>query len=223
MAIYLFSQLLLILIFTFLIAVRRFPLWISSLFLPILFIQGVLFAFYGLITRPAFDLICLSLTIIPMIFFAWVITGAIIFPQLDDRRVRAYTIGGFVVVLSQFSPILENMVIKDYCDKKITRYSDSIITTIRQYKLDKGVYPHDMKTLIPDYLPGYPTYSCLNSDQLGVDFYIEEAECGGNYHLSLTIEYRHSSNILSGSKDYKCYNLETGEWSIVDGPSGWEK
>jgi hypothetical protein len=194
--------------------IRRAPLWAFYVFLPAVIAEGIFSALYTVIMfggafGPGILTFCASALMVPVIFVGWIIIGMRLFPRLDRTRRMVYSIGGIIILLAQAAPVIGNYGIGGYCDKKAREYGDEIVKAIHQFQKDNGIYPEKIESLVPDYLPSTPIYSCLSdlglhADELVMDYQIKQ--CQGKLSLA--------TKSTDGSRDV-WYDFETGEWSSI--------
>lgn len=198
----------------FLSILKRYPLWISYIFLLGVFLEGIFVIFYTLINTyggfgPGAWLFCFSLIIIPFLFFAWKNNRVRHYPEFNRSQKRVFLIGSIIILFAFSSPIIGNRVVGGYCDKKRMEFGNSLITKIMQFQSDNGEYPTRIFDLIPNYLPDKPAYNCMERIGLKQDAliaYYEIMVCEGNQSLV-------TQSITDGRVMW--YDFKTGKWSRI--------
>jgi len=198
----------------FILSIRRSPLWFFIIFFLVIVAESIFVSFYTLINfegafGPGVLAFCASALIVPFMIVAWIVFGVRLFPQLDSTRRKVYGIGGLLILLAQAAPLIGNYGIGGYCDAKARDYGNEVMQAVQRYQKDHGIYPTEIVSLIPDYLPAAPAHHCMSGLGLNYDSFVAEYEikqCRGKPSLA--------TQSTDGSKDI-WHDFETGEWSSM--------
>ena len=198
----------------FTIFIKRFPSWVSFLFLFLTMTGAIFTAFYTIVTfGGAFGpglLLFLSSVVVTFIgILIWMFSSKNLFEHIEKKKKNLYILGSCIIIFAQFSPVIGKYGIGGYCDIKITQFGNSIVVAIQEYKHQNNVYPTTLYKLKPEYFQKDPVYSCMGKigishETLVANFYFQECN--------------EKPSLVTSSTDgvyTKWYDLTTGQWSKI--------
>ncbi|GEM_PF-1889794 len=190
----------------------------AAAFLVLVFLEGVIAAFYTVYTfGGAFGLgimlfcspflsVPLSLLVLLLAYrpFSRAWTGG----EAAPRR-RFYLFGGLFILVWQLAPVVGYYGIGSACYAQNRRIGADLIAAVETYRQEQGRYPDSLEAIVPAYAPAIPAPGCawLSGagpwDRQG----FELARCSSDV-LLLTVESVDGSFI-------ERYNFATGNWSSI--------
>gem|GEM_PF-5850213 len=104
--------------------------------------------------------------------------------------------------VASLSPIMGIIGVKEQCTKVSDYRAQSIIDAANEYQLDYGVYPDDVRALIPDYILKVPSPFCMTLTRI----VLNQSEFDYTRSRITKIRY-HDMGLI------RCYSFESDSWS----------
>lgn len=154
---------------------------------------------------------CLSVLLVPISIVIWLILRHPFRNRYgeDVRRLRMYTVGGVVIILTQLFPLAGSSAINTACFSSTQRHAGALIDAIDTYYQQNGDYPSVLGDLTPTYLLVLPTPACswLSAQEYRTQVGHELIACpdGGLLLVNLSMD----------GTGIERYQFSTDQWSAV--------